>query len=120
MEVRVLRIKAQDRISVLDCMRHVHFQIIVSELSGYEPTSPLVTSSNVFPSLGNDLRIVRQFFAHIEDSDCFSRVELFLLEGFDCFFVITLNDLVNLEVPLLRQLLSTLPPTGTCHLAHTH
>ena len=75
----------------------------MSELSGYELASPLVTNWNDFPPRGNDLRILRQFFAHIKDFECFHRVELFLLasqDSFDRFFIDALSSLVELEVVL--------------------
>ena len=82
-------------------------EVCMSGLSGYEPSSPLVTFRNVFRSRCNDLRIFRQFFAHIKDPECYHRVEFFLLanqDGFDCFFINTFSGLVDLEVVFHREL----------------
>ena len=77
----------------------------MSELSGYEPASPLVAFRNVFPSRCDNFRILRQFFAHIQDSECFHRVELFLLvhDGFDDLFINTFRILVEKEVIFHRE-----------------
>ena len=73
----------------------------MSELSGYDSASPLVALRNVFPSRCDLLCTSEQFFAHIKDSECFHRIERFLLayhNGLDNFLVDSFCVVINHEV----------------------
>ena len=76
----------------------------------------------------DDLRIFRQFFTHIKNSECFQRIKLFLLasqDGLYYFLINTFCGLVELDVisrtgSLLNQQLSNLQFVGTCLFARPH